>query len=67
MKRTYIVPKMMCGGCQKAIDAKLMNVSGISYEINLENKTVVVYFNGEIDDHKVISAIRNAGYEAARL
>ena len=67
MKRTYIVAKMMCSGCAKAIDSKLARVKNISYEINVEERTVVVYFNDKVDDHKVINAIRNAGYEASRL
>ena len=67
MTRTYIVNKMMCGGCVRAIDSQLAKVKDISYQINLEEKTVVVDFIGSIDDHKVISAIKNAGYVTARL
>ncbi len=67
MKRTYIVAKMMCSGCARAIDSKLARVKNISYEINVEDRTVTVYFTGAVDDHKVISAIRNAGYDATRL
>lgn len=67
MKRTYIVAKMMCSGCARAIDAKLSRVKDISYEIDVEAKTVTVYFAGNVDDSKVITAIRNAGYEAHRL
>ncbi|MFA7449717.1 MAG: heavy metal-associated domain-containing protein [Bacilli bacterium] len=67
MKRTYIVAKMMCSGCARAIDAKLSKVKDISYEIDVEDRTVTVYFTGNIDDSKVITAIKNAGYEAHRL
>lgn len=67
MKRTYVVAKMMCSGCAKAIDGKLSRFKDISYEINVEDRTVTVYFVDKVDDSKVITAIRNAGYEAHRL
>lgn len=67
MTRTYIVSKMMCAGCVRSIDSQLAKVKNISYQINLEGKTVIVDFIGEVDDHVVINAIKNAGYTAARL
>lgn len=67
MKRTYIIPRMMCGNCQKKVEKYLNRVKNISYTIDLTNKSVIVYFNGEVDDSRVISAINRAGYEAHRL
>ncbi len=67
MKRTYIVPKMMCGNCEKKVEKALRRVKNISYSIDLATKQVVVYFNGEVDDSRVINAILKAGYEATRL
>lgn len=67
MTRTYIVAKMMCSGCARSIDSKLNKVKDISYEINVEDRTVVVDFVGKVDDSKVIRAIRKAGYDAHRL
>lgn len=58
---------MMCGGCARAIDGKLNKVDNISYDINVEERTVVVDFHGPVDDNKVIKAIKAAGYDAARL
>ncbi|HZJ89661.1 MAG TPA: heavy metal-associated domain-containing protein [Bacilli bacterium] len=67
MKRTYIVPRMMCANCQKKVEKRLNRVRNISYTIDLANKSVIVYFNGEVDDSRVINAIMRAGYEAHRL
>ena len=67
MKRTYIVEKMMCAGCVRAIDTQLAKVDSIAYNVNLPTKTVEVDFFGEVDDHKVIKAIKAAGYNAMRL
>ena len=67
MTRTYIVEKMMCGGCVRNIDAALSKVKSISYTINLETRTVVVDFVDKVDDNKVINALKKAGYEAHRL
>ncbi len=67
MTRTYVVAKMMCNGCARAIDSQLQKVKDISYNINVEDRTVAVDFIGNVDDNKVIRAIKAAGYEAHRL
>ncbi len=67
MTRTYIVNKMMCNGCVNNIDRSLAKVDNIAYTIDLNTRTVVVDFNGEVNDAKVIGAIKKAGYEASRL
>jgi len=67
MTRTYVVAKMMCSGCARAIDGQLQKVKDISYNISVEDRTVAVDFIGNVDDNKVIRAIKAAGYEAHRL
>lgn len=58
---------MMCNGCVNNIDRGLAKVNGIAYTIDLSARTVVIDFNGEVNDAKVISAIKKAGYDATRL
>lgn len=57
----------MCGGCVRAISNKLSQVENISFDIDLEGRTVKVDFQDKVDDNKVLRAIKSAGYDAARL
>lgn len=67
MERTYIVEKMMCNDCVRNINNALDKVEGISYSVDLASKSVVVNFQGEVNDALVIGAIGRAGYSAMRL
>jgi copper chaperone len=63
---TYSVPHVSCGHCRAAITAEVSQVAGVeSVEVNLAAKTVTV--TGEaLEDAALVTAIDEAGYEAAR-
>ncbi|OQC10859.1 MAG: hypothetical protein BWX74_00450 [Tenericutes bacterium ADurb.Bin087] len=67
MTRTYIVEGMKNERAVRRIERALFRIDDISYEINFEQSTVIVFFSKMVDDDKVISAISRAGYRAMRL
>ena len=64
-KRTYTVPGMHCGHCERAVKEEVGVVAGVeSVDVNLETKLVVVHGEG-LDDRQLRAAIEEAGYQAA--
>ena len=62
---TINVDGMMCNHCKKHVENACKGVSGVvSCEASLENKNVVVSYNGEVSKDALISAIKDSGYEA---
>jgi copper chaperone CopZ len=64
MTRTYSVPGITCDHCQRAIEAELAEVEGLTrVEVDVVQKEVLV--EGEASDEAIRSAIDEAGYEVA--
>ncbi|MFY1046376.1 heavy metal translocating P-type ATPase [Chryseobacterium sp. GP-SGM7] len=49
MHKQYKVLGMTCSGCQKKISDKLNSLEGISADVNLENSTIEIHSDKEID------------------
>ena len=62
--KTYSVPGMHCGHCEKAVKSELEGVTGVEgVDVDLETKLVTI--TGEtLDDGTLIAAIDEAGYDA---
>ena len=61
MKGNYRVPDMTCQHCVNTIESTLKTVQGIEkIDISLHDKQVRI--DGEYDENRVITAIKNAGY-----
>ena len=64
-ERTYTVPGMHCGHCERAIKEGLGALVGVeSVAVELQTKLVVVR-GRDLDDRALRAAIVEAGYEAA--
>jgi len=64
-ERTYTVPGMHCGHCERAIKEELGALVGVeSVAVELQTKLVVVR-GRDLDDRALRAAIVEAGYEAA--
>lgn len=64
-ERTYTVPGMHCGHCERAVKDEVGAVAGVdSVDVDLETKLVVVR-GDPLDDRQLRAAIGEAGYEAA--
>jgi copper chaperone CopZ len=64
-ERTYTVPGMHCGRCERAVKEEVRAVVGVqSVDVDLESKLVVIHGEG-LDDLQLRAAIEEAGYEAA--
>lgn len=62
MHQQYKVLGMTCSGCQKKISEKLNGLEGISAEVNLENSTVEIHSDQNVELatlNKVLSEIGN--------
>jgi len=64
-ERTYTVPGMHCGHCERAVKEEVGAVVGVrSVDVDLESKLVVIHGEG-LDDLQLRAAIEEAGYQAA--
>ena len=60
---TYSVPGVSCAHCRHAIQSEVSQVEGVeSVDVDLDAKTVTVT-GGPLDEHAIIGAIDEAGYE----
>ena len=65
MEKVLHVEGMMCAHCKAHVEKALMGVSGVtSAEADVENKRAVVQCGGEVADEALVSAVKEAGYEA---
>ena len=63
--KTYTVPGIHCGHCERAVKEEVGAVAGVeSVDVDLETKLVSVSGDG-LDDALLRAAIAEAGYEAA--
>jgi copper chaperone len=63
--KTYSVPGIHCGHCERAVKEEVATVEGVeSVDVDLETKLVSVRGNG-LDDAQLRAVIAEAGYEAA--
>lgn len=64
-KRSFPIIGMHCASCAKLIEKKLMKVPGVSSAVvNYGSEKAVVESYNEIDNKKLIDAVRSAGYKA---
>lgn len=65
-EKTMITMKingMMCPHCQAAVKKALENFTGVSAEVNLEDKAAYITTAGEVDKDALAKAVTDAGYE----
>ena len=56
---------MMCSHCKKHVEDACNSVSGVvKSDASLENKNVVVSYQGDVSKEALVSAIKASGYEA---
>ena len=62
---TINVDGMMCSHCKKHVEDACNSVSGVvKSDASLENKNVVVSYQGDVSKEALVSAIKASGYEA---
>lgn len=68
MKKVMTIEGMMCMHCAKRVKDALETLPGVTAEINLENKTATVIFEGEAASNEVlIELVTKAGYEVKNI
>lgn len=61
MNRQYTILGMTCSGCQKKISGQLNSIEGITADVNLENNTVTVNSDNEIQLSVLNKALEEIG------
>ena len=65
MEKVLHVEGMMCAHCKAHVEKALLGVNGVTAaEADVENKRAVVQYTGEVSDEALVSAVKEAGYEA---
>ena len=65
MEKVLHVEGMMCAHCKAHVEKALLGVNGVTAaEADVENKRAVVQCGGEVADEALVSAVKEAGYEA---
>ena len=55
---------MMCDNCKKHVEKALSKIEGVTkVEVSLENKNAIIETSKEIENAKIIKAIKEEGYE----
>ena len=59
---------MTCGHCEKSVREEVGEIAGVTdIQVSAQTGKLVVTADGEVDDAKVIAAVEEAGYQAARV
>ena len=64
--KTLSVPDISCGHCKESIEGAVNELAGIdTVEVSIEDKTVAVSFNDDLELERIVGAIEEQGYEVA--
>lgn len=64
--KTLSVPDISCGHCKESIEGAVNELSGVSaVEVSIEDKTVEVSFNDDLELERIVGAINEQGYDVA--
>ena len=64
----YQVTGMTCGHCEKSVREEVGEIADVTdIQVSAQTGKLVVTADGEVDDAKVIAAVEEAGYQAARV
>lgn len=64
----YQVTGMTCGHCEMSVREEVGQIDGVAIiDVSAQTGRLVVTGENEIDDAKVIAAVEEAGYQAARV
>jgi copper ion binding protein len=68
MKKKLSIEGMSCMHCVKHVHDGLMEVSGVSnVNVDLQSKSAVVEFRGDVTDEQLKAAVEDAGYDVVGI
>lgn len=68
MKKIIVVEGMSCNHCKMAVEKVLKKFENVvSAEVDLENKTAIVEFEGILENEKITEAIKEEGFEVVKI
>ncbi len=68
MKKKVFIEGMNCTNCRKYIEEALGNIDEvISFDVDVENKTVIITATNNIKDESIIDAIDSLGFSVISI
>ena len=68
MTKVMKINGMSCGHCKKSVEKALGAISGVdSVEVNLEEKNATIQMSVNLDDHLLMNAVTEEGFEAVSV
>lgn len=65
-KDKIIIANLKCGGCETTIKKELLKIEGVnSVKIDMENDTVDVIYDDNVDREKITNKLHSLGYPEA--
>ncbi len=64
---SFTVSGMKCNACKVRVEEAVNDIRGLSGNVNLKSKELVVNFGENINDEVIIKKLRRLGYEAKRI
>jgi len=61
---TLDIEGMTCASCVARVEKRLQAVDGVSASVNLATESARVSYPGDLDEARLVAAIREAGYDA---
>lgn len=67
-KQDFLVTGMSCGGCEASVRDAVSQIPGVTgVEVSASGGRLVVMSEDHVEDQAVISAVGEAGYQAATV
>lgn len=67
MKKIVEINGMHCKMCSGRVEKALNELEGVSAKVNLEKKSAVISFKGEITDETIRNTITDLGFEVGKI
>ena len=68
MTKKVLIEGMTCSHCLEHVEEALKEVCGIkSVKVNLESKSAVIELTHDVEDDKIKTAVKEAGYEVVNI
>ena len=67
MKKTLLIEGMMCGHCKARVEKALNALTGVSAEVDLENKRAYVEVVDNVSDNLLTQTVDGLGFKVTGI
>ena len=61
-RKTFHVEGMHCNNCKNRVEEAVDELDGVAGKVNLKKGELLISYQNEVDDQKIIASIEKAGY-----